>query len=929
MVTLELIGGLVVYGLVTGSIYGLAGTGITLTYASTGILNFAYPALFLLSGWLFYWMVDVHQLPWPVGMALCTLAAGPLIGIGFARLGRSLIRVHSVLQVAVMIGILVSVDGLIAIVTGSAPDTVAPFLPTSGVSIGGIVISIQDWVVLAMSAGTVAVLYFWLRFTTTGLSIRAVVADQDLAELSGIRSARTQRTAWMVSCSLAMFAGVLFAPTINLLIDSVFGIVLGAFAAAAIGSFVRLPSTFFGGLLIGIMVSIASYYAATIPSISAVPTLVPLVVLLVVMIAKSRTVAEEGGRGFVFGGVPRLAGVRGPLLGLVVLGAVLIQVFHVSQMTAVSVGFAYVIIFLGLNVLMRSGQVSLGQAAVAAVGGAALAHFGTTELGLPWAVAVILGMLIAAVVGVAMAVVGARLSGIYVALATLAAGYVIQVGAFQGRFFYGVTGSAQAPVLSGTALPYYVGLVVAVAAIVWLIRQYRGRFGRLLASFAEGSSGVRAFGLSTWRLRLLIFAIAGMLAAFGGALLGGITGSESTQSFDFTLSLLWFAAVALGAGTLTGAVIPGLAVGIVPVLFPTTSQYLVVALGVFAVIVGLIGARSYGADAGVQELGEGKGEGEVAVALEAVEPEEGVPPLDDLGESESPNGVEKPSGALAPVFAKAHEENIRVMQEAASRGAPVLSVKQATVQFGGLLALNDVSFEIPFGQITGLIGPNGSGKSTLVSAIGGTVRLTSGEVEFEGRPLGTTSADRRARMGIGRTFQSGSLFGALTVLENVLAAWECGQVGAQPWRALCSSRKLQRHGVEIAREALKQTGTEALSAQRAKDLSTGDQRMVEIARILAGGFNVALLDECASGLDALARARFAELLLHVSANVGVTLVVVEHDLSLIEQVADELVVLGLGRLVSHGKTTEVLRSDDVQQLYVASPSDLSSEASLT
>jgi ABC-type branched-subunit amino acid transport system ATPase component/ABC-type branched-subunit amino acid transport system permease subunit len=707
-----------------------------------------------------------------------------------------------------------------------------------------------------------------------------------------------------------MFAGVLFAPEIELLASGVLGVVLGAFAAAAIGGFRRLSSTFLGGLLIGVLVSVSSRYAATNSRLASVPTVIPLFVLVVVILVRSRHVTEESGRGFVLGGFPRISGVRGLLIGVAVVGAILIQALHSNESTAVSVGFSYVMIFLGLNVLLRSGQVSLGQAMFASLGGAALAHFGSTGLGLPWEIAWLLGLVVAALVGTAVAAITARLPVVYVALATLAIGYVVEEGLFQSRFMFSGPESVAAPTL---AFPYYTTFILALVSVAWLVWQYRGRFGRLLAAFAEGSQGVRSFGLSTFRLTVLVFALSSMLAATGGALLSGITGSASQPEFDFTLSLLWFASVGLGVGSVIGSVVPAIVVGVLPTILPVTSQYLVVVLGVGAVIMGLVGARL-----GARVYG-GNADEVVGASISAGDATARSDSLDDTGtDIERVSARSRISMArggpreLAPVFPKGPTfvQGLR---------APVLTVANVTVRFGGLVALDDVSLEIPEGQITGLIGPNGSGKSTLVGVVAGAIRPSAGEVKLGDRSLGFATADERARLGIGRTFQGGSLFGSLTVVENVMAAWECGRVGGRPWRALRWSGREGASARDVAHEALEQVGIEGLGGRRARDLSTGDQRLVEVARILACGFKVALLDECASGLDGAARRRFADLLVHVAHDVGITVVLVEHDLNLVERIAERVVVLGEGQVVQAGGTSEVLSGTEVRELYTGEP----------
>ena len=359
-------------------------------------------------------------------------------------------------------------------------------------------------------------------------------------------------------------------------------------------------------------------------------------------------------------------------------------------------------------------------------------------------------------------------------------------------------------------------------------------------------------------------------------------------------------------------------------------------LGAFAVIVGLVGARSYSAEKRSGEIGGPRTAG-VGLALEAQREAPGAggemadarPDTPSAESNAALNGTKGPAHVsprdLPPGADRAVGGALRPGGPAARGGEErgVLSATDIRVSYGGLIALDGVSFEAPAGRITGLIGPNGSGKSTLVSVIAGNVRAMAGDVRLDARSLTGMSADQRARLGIGRTFQGGGLYGALTVWENVVAAWECGQVGARPWLALRTSRRLQREGVERARDALARTGIEALWSRRAKELSTGDQRLVEVARILAGGFKVALLDESAAGLDAAARRRFSDLLVQVSAELRLTLVVVEHDLSLIEEVADKLVVLGSGRVVRSGDTRDVLNAADVRELYMALPTTAS------
>ncbi len=245
-----------------------------------------------------------------------------------------------------------------------------------------------------------------------------------------------------------------------------------------------------------------------------------------------------------------------------------------------------------------------------------------------------------------------------------------------------------------------------------------------------------------------------------------------------------------------------------------------------------------------------------------------------------------------------------------------LVVKDLTVRFGGVVAVDGLSLTAPVGVITGLIGPNGAGKSTTFGVCSGFVRPLSGRVSFAGADLTGTPASHRARAGIGRTFQRIELFDSLSVLENVALGREARLAGTSPLTQLLARRGEGAAVAGAAREALERCGLSAVAGSRAGVLSTGQRRLVELARALAGGFRMLLLDEPSSGLDAAEVKRFGELLREVVATTGTGVLIVEHDMSVIADICDDVYVLDYGRLVFHGTPGEVLGSDVVRAAYL-------------
>lgn len=233
---------------------------------------------------------------------------------------------------------------------------------------------------------------------------------------------------------------------------------------------------------------------------------------------------------------------------------------------------------------------------------------------------------------------------------------------------------------------------------------------------------------------------------------------------------------------------------------------------------------------------------------------------------------------------------------------PVLETHGVTVRFGGNLAVNDVDLQVEAGQLTGLIGPNGAGKTTTFNVITGLQRPTRGRVILDGTELTGMAPHRRARLGLARTFQRLELFGSLSVRDNVLVAVEA--------RGLYGSSAHQ-----TAESLCRTVGIEDLVDLRADSLSTGNARLVELARALATDPKVLLLDEPASGLDEDETARMASTLESLSVN-GLAILLVEHDVPLVMQLCQQITVLNYGQVLASGTPAEVQADPTVIAAYL-------------
>jgi branched-chain amino acid transport system ATP-binding protein len=250
--------------------------------------------------------------------------------------------------------------------------------------------------------------------------------------------------------------------------------------------------------------------------------------------------------------------------------------------------------------------------------------------------------------------------------------------------------------------------------------------------------------------------------------------------------------------------------------------------------------------------------------------------------------------------------------------AALLELANVSVQFAGLMALTGVSLEARRGEVKAVIGPNGAGKTTLFNVISGYVAATSGAIRFQGQDIHDLAPHEIAAKGVRRTFQNGGLFGEMTALENVLAGLH-SQINSGFAGLLFgtkAARAAEREALFRARRLLDLVGIGHLADQPAKDLSGGQQRMVEIVRALATDPPLLLLDEPAVGLTPPVRDRVMEIIRRLAGQEGVGILLIEHAIDLVMKGSDVIVVLNSGQKIAEGKPEEIRRDRDVLEAYL-------------
>jgi len=589
----------VLAGLALGSIYAIASAGLVVTYVSAGVLNFAFGSMAYVVARFYFWLNSQHGWPTTTAGAVSILVVGPLLGaVLYLVLFRFVRGKSTLIKLVTTIGLSVALPPVADMLLGTQTITAAPGLALQsdppyhflGAPISTDQLLTYGFLLLVVVLGTVV-----LRSTDVGLRVRAVVDSEAMASLSGTNPGRVALGAWMVSATLAGLAGILVAPTNGLTTVGMTTLMAAAFAAVVAARLRSLVGAVVVSLAMGVLTDVVTEYlpvnsAWTADILPSVPFAV-MFVFLVVYAVRARAGTEGDGTGgpldqairpanetptTLAGSVGTSSG-RGAIAGVApfALLALVPLVFSGSPywLGVVATGLCFSITFLTFTVVTgEGGMLWLSQAVFAGVGALATAQFATVWH-LPVLVALLLGGVIAAVVGAVMGVLTIRLGQLYVALGTLTFGLLAETLIFnQNRFLQGGLGVdlARPSFAKGDLAFSYLALAVFGVFALLIVNLRRSTSGMALTAVRDSEPASRTIGLSVVQLKIIVGALAAFVAAVGGGFLALDVGVAQPASYETFAGLVWLAVVVtLGIRSILAAGIAGLVFSLLPAVFRT------------------------------------------------------------------------------------------------------------------------------------------------------------------------------------------------------------------------------------------------------------------------------------------------------------------------------------------------------------------------
>jgi len=577
--------------------------------------------------------------------------------------------------------------------------------------------------------------------------------------------------------------------------------------------------------------------------------------------------------------------------------------YYIHLFTMVAI---IVLVSQGLNLLLGyAGLVSLGHAGFWAVGAYTYASLTTLFSVNPW-LAVIGALVMSALVGAILGLPALRLKGHYLAMMTIGFGIIIVqlLNEWEG-ITGGVMGinAVPAPSIFGETISatgmFYMSFLLALLCVLFIRNLALTRSGRSFMAFRENETAAITFGIPIYNLKVGAFVLSAVIAGLGGILYAATVHYVSPDTFNYSFSVMFLAILIVGGlGTVVGPILGTIILFLGPEQLQQFNEYRQLIYGVALL-------------ACVLFLPKG-----VVSAFHWVKKKDRTVP-DDI-----PLGNDIVENQLASETIKTIHDNFKFdVNKYASQNLPILEVKELYKHFDGVVAIDHINLKVKAGNIHGLIGPNGSGKTTLVHTISKIYNQDEGYILFAGKDISEFKDYKLVSKGICRTFQMSQLFKSLTVTDNII-------IGQNHWRRAGMvqgvtltkfSRQEEKESRDLALQLLEYFGLDKYKDAIAGDLPYGSQRMLEIVRAVASKPSLLFLDEPAAGMNPAEAKELVKQLNRIK-ELGITIVLIEHNMDLIMNICDYITVLSSGVIIAEGSPKEIQNNTEVVSAYLGSQS---------
>jgi branched-chain amino acid transport system permease protein len=890
---------ILVGGILQGGVFAIVALGISLVFRVTGIINLVQGGFCIIGALALYSFQS--DLGWPLPLAfLAAIAVTTLLGaaLGAASFVPSLSRLSTGSMLMLTAGLLTFINGLALVVWGSQPYAVTAFSGEQPINVLGILVPSQGPWIAVFAALIIVGIWLLMSRTALGKALFACAENPLAARFMGVDVARLTLLSFTLAALIGAIGGAVVAPIMSLQFDAGGFFTNAGFIAVALGGMSSLPGAVAGGLFLGIAEQLAAGYVS---SLFADGLALALLMATLLLRPQGLFVSGRQRRHDVREELRVTHSVVRPRPRSVALMATLLLALLIALPYLVGGGWMSSLVItlilfigvLGLDVLMGyAGQVNLGQAGFMALG-AYTAAILATNYGVSPLVGTAAGLALSLICALLLSAVTMRLRGAYLALATLAFGLLMDsltvglvdvTGGPSG--LVGIPSFALGPFVFATPRAmYYLTLAVIVVLVAALAGAMRSDFGRVLQAIRADQTAAEALGINVPRYKMAAFAISAALASLSGSLLAFDFHFLSPEMVATERSFEMIAMLIVGGqGTLVGGLAGTALLTLLPIAFQPIALYKTMVEGAVLVL-----AFQYLPDGIVGAVW--RAIARMAAAVAPREPLRAPPPARD---------------ELAPLRRKS-----------AAASATALEALGLAKRFGGVQAVADLSFTVPDGSITALIGPNGAGKTTVFNLITNLFSPDSGDVRFDGRSLRGLPPGEIASRGLLRTFQTARVFPGMTTLENLLSGAHRqvrrGAAAHMLWLppAMREERSLRRRGEAL----LGLVGLIRFRDAAATTLPMGAQKLLEVCRALMARPRLLLLDEPAAGLNDAETAELSALLSAVR-DAGLTILVVEHNMSLVMDIADQVIVLDLGRLLARGMPREIQNDRRVIDAYL-------------